>query len=71
MYNKIEYCINTISKLENDVNDLNKELSDIVHEKTEWGIRETKMKKEIQLKNEELQREYVILKELFITEKKG
>ena len=68
--NKLEYKVNEISILENAINDLGKELDIIIHNKTEWLVKEKKVQVEIQLKKEQLDQEYIKLKGLFISENK-
>ena len=70
MYDKVAYKVNEISILENAINDLGKELDIIIHNKTEWLVKEKKMQVEIQLKKEQLDQEYIKLKGLFISENK-
>ena len=70
MYDKIAYKVNEISILENAINDLGKELDIIIHNKTEWLVKEKKVQVEIQLKKEQLDQEYIKLKGLFISENK-
>jgi uncharacterized protein YoxC len=70
MYDKVAYKVNEISILENAINDLGKELDIIIHNKTEWLVKEKKVQVEIQLKKEQLDQEYIKLKGLFISENK-
>jgi uncharacterized protein YoxC len=70
MYDKVAYKVNEISILENAINDLGKELDIIIHNKTEWLVKEKKVQVEIQLKKEQLDQEYIKLRGLFISENK-
>jgi hypothetical protein len=67
--NKVEYKVSEIKKLEVDLYDLGKELNIVHNDRLEIDNKEKGIKEKIQMKKETLDREYIILKDLFVLER--